>query len=124
MTLKDSGTRETYSTGAQRDNGEGKGRFDLIPFQAMMRLARHYEAGSKKYSDRNWEKGMNISRYVDAAMRHLLKYSAGFNDEDHLAAVLWNISAICHHEKYLPDMQDIPTWKDRKSNWIVEEELE
>ncbi len=119
--LKDSGTRAEYNSGAVRDNGEGKGRFDLIPFQGLMRLALHYEAGAKKYSDRNWEKGMNISRYIDAAFRHLIKYSAGWNDEDHLAAILWNILAIMHHENKFPELQDLPDWKDRKSKWIVEE---
>jgi hypothetical protein len=122
--LKDSGERSTYSSGAQRDNSSGKGRFDLIPFQALMRLARHYEAGAKKYSDRNWEKGMNISRYADAAMRHLVKYIAGFNDEDHLAAVAWNVFSIMHHENKLPDFQDLPEWKNRISKWIVKEEYE
>lgn len=120
--LKDSGTRELYETGAVRDNGEGKGRFDLMPFQGMMRLARHYENGAKKYKDRNWEKGMNISRYVDAAMRHLYKYLDGWNDEDHLSAAAWNLFAIMHHEAELPEMQDLPKWKDKKSNFIVERE--
>ncbi|SRR5258706_6722848 len=122
--LKDSGERSSYSSGAVRDNSEGKGRFDLIPYQGMIRLARHYEAGAKKYSDRNWEKGMNISRYVDAALRHLFKYVAGWNDEDHLAAVAWNVFSIMHHEHSLPEFQDLPIWKDRKSNWIVDETIE
>jgi hypothetical protein len=119
--LKDSGQRNTYPSGAQRDNHEGKGRFDLIPFQALMRLALHYERGAKKYSGRNWEQGMNISRYADAAMRHLMKYMAGWNDEDHLAAVAWNVFSIMHHEAALPQMQDFPAWKDRTSKWTVEE---
>lgn len=122
--LKDSGQRSVYETGAQRDNHNGKGRFDLIPFQGLMRLARHYESGAKKYSDRNWEKGMNISRYADAAMRHLLKYMAGWNDEDHLAAIAWNVFAIMDHEARLPEMQDFPAWKNRISKWIIKEELE
>ena len=124
MPLKDSGDRSVYSSGAQRDNAEGKGRFDLIPFQPMMRLARHYEAGAKKYSDRNWERGMNISRYVDAAMRHLVKYADGWNDEDHLSAVAWNVFAIMHHEKEFPDFQDLPAWKDKVSKWIVDKHSE
>jgi len=116
--LKDSGTRETYSTGAQRDNGEGKGRFDLIPPEGILRLARHYEAGAKKYSDRNWQKGMNISRCVDAALRHLFKYLAGANDEDHLAACVWNVFSIMWYEDKMPEMQDIPEWVGRKTKWL------
>ena len=36
----------------------GKGRCDLLPPNALLRLARHFENGSKKYGDRNWEKGI------------------------------------------------------------------
>lgn len=122
--LKDSGERSEYESGAVRDNSLGKGRFDLIPFQAMMRLAKHYEAGSLKYSPRNWEKGMNISRYCDAALRHMFKYIAGFNDEDHLAAVAWNVFAIMHHEAKLHQYQDLPDWQNRVSKFIVREEKE
>jgi hypothetical protein len=122
--LKDSGERAVYESGAQRDNSEGKGRFDLIPIQGLMRLAVHYERGAKKYSDRNWEKGMDISRYCDAALRHMVKYIAGFNDEDHLAAVAWNVMSIMHHEANLPQLQNLPAWKDRKSSFIYEETLE
>jgi hypothetical protein len=106
--LKDSGERRQFKTGAIRDRAVGKGRFDLISTQMLFRLARHYEAGSIKYSDRNWEQGMPISVYVDAAMRHLIKYIAGWNDEDHLAAVVWNISAIMHHEDKFDHLQDLP----------------
>ena len=122
--LKDSGDRSKYETGAVRDNGKGKGRFDLVPFQGMARLAVLYETALDKYPVRNWEKGMVISRYCDAAMRHLAKYVAGFNDEDHLAAVAWNVFAIMHHEKHFQELQDLPQWKDRKSNFIYPETLE
>jgi hypothetical protein len=122
LQIKDSGERYLYSTGAQRDNHSGKGRFDLFSLQGLFRLARWYEMGAKKYSDRNWEKGMFISRYVDAAFRHLLKYVAGYDDEDHLAAVVWNIFCIMHHEHKLPDLQDLPEREGIISKWIFEYE--
>jgi hypothetical protein len=117
LKIKDSGERDTYSSGAVRDNHEGKGRMDLVSTQGLLRLTRWYELGSRKYSDRNWEKGMNISRYVDAAMRHLVKYLAGCDDEDHLSAVAWNVFAIMHHEYYLPEQQDLPEWQGRETKW-------
>jgi hypothetical protein len=123
LKIKDSGSRNTYASGAMRDNREGKGRFDLISGQGLLRLARWYELGAKKYSDRNWEKGMNTSRYVDAAFRHLTKYMLGCDDEDHLSAIVFNIFAIMHHEYYLPEMQDLPGWKDRKTKWMYEIDL-
>ena len=60
---------------------------------------------------------MNISRYVDAAMRHLVKYLAGCDDEDHLSAVAWNVFSIMHHEYYLPEQQDLPEWQGRETKW-------
>ena len=54
--IKDSGDRTEFESGAVRDMHEGKGRFDLLPMCVLMRLAKHYENGSKKYGDRNWEK--------------------------------------------------------------------
>ena len=124
--LKDSGERRQFDTGAVRDRAAGKGRYDLLSTQALMRLARHYEAGAIKYEDRNWEKGMPISVYVDAAMRHLVKYIAGWNDEDHLAAVLWNISAIMFMEDEMPHLQDLPDRAgmdfDAMKKWVIERE--
>jgi hypothetical protein len=116
--VKDSGTREEYETGAVRDNGEMKGAFELIPPQAMFRLALRYEGGAQKYGDHNWEKGIKIGRCFQAAVRHLFMYLAGANDEDHLAAAAWNIFAIMHYEAHKPEMQNLPAWQGRKSKFV------
>lgn len=96
--VKDSGSRQEFATGSVRDNPEGRGRYDLLPPYAIFRLARHYENGAKKYGDRNWEKGQNLSRYLDSAIRHLFKYLGGSRDEDHLAAAAWNALAFIETE--------------------------
>lgn len=111
--MTDSGERENFKSGAVRDTTENKGRFDLISPEMLFRLALWSELGSKKYSDRNWEKGMPISRCYDSAMRHLVKYLDGWDDEDHLAAVVWNCMAIMHFEKHKPDLQDLPAWMEK-----------
>lgn len=118
--IKDSGDRHEYETGARRDNREDKGRMDLVPPEAILRLSRWYEAGAKKYSDRNWEKGIPFSRYVDAALRHMFKYLAGCNDEDHLAAVAWNVFSLMHHEVHKKELQDLPGWKGHVSSFSYE----
>jgi len=92
--VKDSGSRQEYASGARRDNASNKGRMDLLPPEAILRLSRWYEWGAQKYGDHNWERGMPISRYLDAAIRHTFKYMAGCNDEDHLSAAVWNLLAI------------------------------
>ena len=88
--VEDSGARQEFNTGSVRDTNVGKGRFDLIPPYALKRLAKHYENGAKKYGDRNWEKGQNLSRYLDSAIRHAYAFLGGSRVEDHLAAVAWN----------------------------------
>lgn len=96
--VKDSGVRQEFETGSVRDTQEGKGRYDLIPVSMLIRLAKHYENGAKKYGDRNWEKGQPLSRYYNSALRHLFYWFLGLTDEDHLAAAIWNITAILDHE--------------------------
>mgnify|MGYP000906022844 CR=1 FL=1 len=96
MNIKDSGNRHEFESGAVRDMQEGKGRCDLLPPYALLRLARHFEAGAKKYGERNWEKGIPVNSFIDSAMRHTLKYMAGEKDEDHLCAAAWNL--VCAME--------------------------
>ena len=107
--IKDSGERTQFDSGAVRDMHEGKGRFDLLPMCVLMRLAQHYENGSKKYGDRNWEKGIPAHSYVDSAFRHLVKYMDGWNDEDHLISAIWNLCGLAWTEEKRPDLIDIPS---------------
>ena len=107
--IKDSGERTDFGTGAVRDMHEGKGRCDLLPPNALLRLARHFETGSLKYGDRNWELGIPCHSFADSGMRHLLKFMAGDTDEDHLIAAIWNLMCLAETEMLRPEMQDIPS---------------
>lgn len=99
--IKDSGKRRDFSTGAHRDIQKGKGRFDLLSPIAMRRLALHYESGAEKYDERNWELGMPLKVFLDSALRHMFDYLEGMRDEDHLAAVLFNVSGLIHGEEMI-----------------------
>lgn len=119
--MKDSGQRRNFSTGAQRDRGDMKGRPDLRPVHALNALDRHMEAGAAKYDDRNWELGMPLSEFFNSATRHAEKFLAGYNDEDHLAAWLWNVACLIETREriimgLLPeDLDDLPyTFADRE----------
>jgi hypothetical protein len=91
---KDSGARRSWDTGSQRDDATGKGRYDLLPREAIHRLAQLYERGAAKYDDRNWEKGQPLSVIANSMLRHAFQAAAGLEDEDHLAAVAWNAFAL------------------------------
>ncbi len=101
--IKDSGVRQKFNTGAQRDVQEDKGRFDLLPTRALRRVARHFEKGAKKYDARNWEKGMPVSRFLDSALRHAFSYMEGSSDEDHLVAACWNLLCALDTESRIQD---------------------
>lgn len=98
---KDSGNRRTFNTGAQRDRASGKGRYDLFTPLAMKRVCQLYERGADKYDDRNWEKGMPLSQYLDSGIRHAFNYVEGLRDEDHLAAWVWNGLSAIHTEEMI-----------------------
>ena len=78
-----------------------------FPPAAMLRLSRHYELGSKKYSPRNYMRGIPVSRFMDSALRHIYKYLDGKDNEDHLSAAAFNILGAMQMELRNPDMQDI-----------------
>ena len=98
--INDDGERITYGENAAvREPSTGKGRPDLISPFALTRLSKWYELGSMKYADRNWEKGMNFSRYTASMFRHVIAWMKGDESEDHLAAIAWNAFAIMHHQE-------------------------
>ena len=104
----DSGDRTQFTTGAVRDMHHGKGRCDLLPPLALLRLARHFENGAVKYGDRNWEKGIPCSSFIDSTLRHIFKYMSGQTDEDHLIAAVWNLMCLAETEEKRPGMMNIP----------------
>lgn len=106
--IKDSGERTEFETGAVRDMHEGKGRFDLLPWEAIWEVAKHCERGAIKYGERNCERGIPIHSLIDSAMRHLAKYMMGWDDEPHLVAAAWNVLFAIWMEKKHQEMQDIP----------------
>jgi len=118
FTLNDSGDRRKFASGAVRDRGKGKGRYDLITPFALKRIATIYEKGAEKYDDRNWEKGMPFSVFLDSTLRHIMQYIMGMEDEDHVAQAAWNLFAIMHLEHTLPG------WDDRPNFTPVSEEKE
>lgn len=100
---------EYFSTGAMREDKTGKGRCDLLPMCALIRLSKRFEDGNKDHPERNWEKGIPMHSFLDSALRHLFKYLDGMDDEDHLCAAAWNIMCAMWTEEKHPEMQDIPT---------------
>lgn len=106
--IKDSGERTEFGTGAVRDMHSGKGRMDLLPWEALIEVSKHCEEGALKYGERNCEKGIPIHSLIDSAFRHLAKYMIGMDDEPHLRAACWNCLFALYMEIKHPELQDIP----------------
>lgn len=71
----------------------------------------HFENGTLKYGERNWEKGIDLHAFIDSAGRHYLKLVAGFDDEPHHLATIWNMMCAVWTHKNLPQMNDLPCKK-------------
>lgn len=102
---KDSGKRQEYSSGMKRDLQDGKPMFDLCnplgcPKEANMyyRWAMLMERGMTKYGYRNWELANSkdeLIRFKQSAARHFQQWLNGWDsEEDHAAAVFFNIQAF------------------------------
>lgn len=92
---KSTGKQKVFSTGMHRDISEEKPRYDLLPLFMLKRWAELMDRGAKKYNERNWEKAETeeeLARFKESAFRHFIQWFEGENDEDHGAAVMFNIS--------------------------------
>lgn len=73
-------------------------------FTALLDVSYHYEAGAKKYSPFNWQRGIPVQVYLDSCGRHFLKYLRGDIDEPHDRAVIWNLLGAMWTIDHKPEM--------------------
>ena len=99
---KDSGKRIEYASGMRRDVQDDKPSFQYIladiPYneQPLTRLAFLLERGAKKYGPKNWQLANSeeeYERFKASALRHMIQYQCGEEDEDHMAATVFNLFA-------------------------------
>lgn len=96
-------------TGAEK--GTKPARFDLIPTDAIEKLARVFGYGSQKYEDNNWRKGYNWSLSYAAALRHLNAFWGG-EDLDpesglpHVSHAAWHCLVLTTFMKEQPGKDD------------------
>lgn len=114
----DSGQRVEYDSGMVRDIADHKINYLLVRDGPLFkRWAALLTAGAKKYTDRNWMLANGreeLDRFRQSACRHFEQYLSGDTDEDHAAAVLFNINAAEYVREKLNNVKSL-------SNWGVEE---
>ena len=98
----DSGKRQEYKSGMRRDTQEDKSDFYLclsdVPYdeQMLTRWAALMIRGADKYGRRNWQLANSeeeLDRFKSSAFRHFVQWISGETDEDHGAAVFFNITS-------------------------------
>lgn len=103
-----------FSTGATRDNADGKGRMDLVCWNAIIELSKHCERGAKHYGENNVRKGIPFHSLADSGARHLAKWIAGITDEPtHLVAACWNLMWLLEETLTRPELNDM-WWNEQK----------
>lgn len=102
--IKDSGARQEFDGGAVRDTEEGKLDFSnlFVWFEPMgTRYVAHMTKGRSKYPDPepgvpNWSlfeaTPETLARTERSLDRHYKAYRMGQTDEDHAAAILFNLN--------------------------------
>ena len=97
-------------TDGRKDDG-AKARWDLLPSDALEEVAKVMTHGAKKYSARNWEKGMAWSRPFAAMMRHAWSWWRGETIDpetglSHMAHVTCNALFLLAYERRKMDLHD------------------
>lgn len=99
--LKDSGERKQFDSGMVRDTTTGKPELHRVYDGPMLeRWAMHITKGATKYPDvkpgvPNWTlaDGLEeLARFKNSAARHFFQWMRGDTDEDHAAAVYFNLN--------------------------------
>jgi hypothetical protein len=98
--------RVHFEGGGLREPQDGKARYDLmlpvgvpLEHQFLTRVARHLGESLRKYPERNWEQFSDqaaLNRAKASAFRHFLAWMTDEDDEDHAAAVFFNLMAAEH----------------------------
>lgn len=96
-----------FATGAIRDTQEGKLDFvETVSYTALNRFVVYMTGKKARYGSGNFKKGIPIESYEKSLMRHIDKYFRNKHengqdelDQDHLAAIVFNIFGIMHEEE-------------------------
>jgi hypothetical protein len=99
--VKDSGSRQEFDSGMVRDTQDGKIDYTVVLDGPMLdRWAEHLTKAKQKYPDirpgvANWTLAAGeeeLVRFRKSAFRHFRQWLRGDSDEDHAAAVIFNLN--------------------------------
>lgn len=90
---------------------QDKERYDLFPPEALNDIAKIFTYGSRKYDDRNWEKGISWGRIFGAIMRHSWAFWKGEDlDQEsglpHMAHAAWGCIVLLQYMRTKKEFDD------------------
>ena len=95
----------------KRDVQTGKPRYDLLDRSMLKRWAGLMARGAEKYGENNWKKAateLELERFKASAIRHLFQWLDGETDEDHAAAVYFNVAGAEMVKEKLKGEEKLP----------------
>lgn len=81
--------------GVNRSDPSGKPDYTLVDLGLLERWAMHMTAHADSKGRDNWRNasgGDDLDRFLASAWRHFLAFQRGETDEDHAAALLFNVA--------------------------------
>ena len=111
--VKDTGVRQEFASGMVRDVTTGKVQhWRALTGPMFDRWSEHLTKGAAKYPDvcpgvPNWTLAKGAPeefRFKESALRHFVQWYRGETDEDHAAAVFFNINGY----EYVRSLADVP----------------
>ena len=94
----------TASSNRTLHDSDGKPGVDQIPPAFLIELGRVYTFGARKYARDNWKLGTYWHEFYGSALRHLLAWWSGEDDDpesgiNHLIHAAWNCAALFYYQK-------------------------
>jgi hypothetical protein len=87
------------ASGVVRSNDDGKPDYTLVDTHMHERWARHMTANADEKGRNNWKLAHtdeDLHRFLASAWRHFVAFQRGDTDEDHAAALLFNVAGAEH----------------------------
>lgn len=85
-----------FQSGAK--SSELKPDYSLIPLEALQALALRFRLGADHYGPNNWRNGLSdpgfLGDRLNHAIEHLMLWANGDRSDDHLGAVMCNLSML------------------------------
>ncbi len=110
---------------AGKKNDNGKPRMDLIPTEFLIEVAKALTYGGNLYGQHNFKNGINYSRLLSAAKRHIELELAGVESDkesgfSHLAHAGASLAMYAFMKTHRPEFNDLFKYTEEEKKKIEE----